>query len=367
MKTLFRLILFGLGCYGYAFEFSGPFPTKDYPYKIHKSGEEVCTDCPSVVAWLDNDRVIFTRLKKGEPFLQMQKYVDGIYSGETVIWDTKRDKITPYHDGMLWCSYNGFSSVFYNLEEKTQDKVRTFSGIFEHEIDKRAWQKGDKALHADRHTCVIYDGPPFKPDTPNWTYPLRDQDGVVDLGWKKDRNDPRSATQVGVIRPDGTRINLPLGISEIHGVWWDEWAGVYILNMLLSGANKIGKLPSRPDELILLHPNGTLEKYPLPYAYWWTKYTDRAAITKKGIVVVNEQANVLPPGKKYSGAYLIRGEQVVRLNDWYVGNERSGLDNIHRGMAVSPDGCKLAYKHTDGPHVKNVSTIEMINLCEGDE
>lgn len=367
MKRLFRLILFGLGCYGYAFEFSGPFPTKDYPYKIHKSGEEICTDCPSVVAWLDNDRVIFTRLKKGEPFLQMQKYVDGIYGGETVIWDTKKDKVIPYHDGMLWCSYGGYSSIFYNPGMKSSDNVRVFKGLLGKEIDKGAWKVGDPVLHNDRHTCISYDGSLFKPNTPNWTYPLRDQDGVIDLGWKKDRNDPRPSTPVGVIRPNGKRIDLSLKAGDVSGVWWDEWADTYIIKMLLSGANKVAKLPSRPDELILIHPNGTLEKYPLPYAYWWTKYTDRAAITKKGIVVVNEQANVLPPGKLSSGAYLIRGEQVVRLNDWYVGNERSGLDNIHRGLAVSPDGCKIAYKHTDGPRVKNESTIQMINLCEGDE
>lgn len=367
MKTLFRLILFGLGCYGYAFEFSGPFPTKDYPYKIHKSGEEVCTDCPSVVAWLDNDHVIFTRLKKGEPFLQMKKYVDGIYSGETVIWDTKKDKVIPYHDGMLWCSYGGYSSIFYNRKKLPNDSVYIFSGFLGKESDQRAWKKGDPILHSDRHTCIVYDGLRYKPDTPNWTYPLREQDGVVDLGWKKDRNDPRSSTPVGVIRPDGKRIDLSLKVGGISGVWWAEWAEVYILKMFLQGALSVPKIATRPDTLVYLYPDGTLGTYELPLSYWWTKTTVRAAITKKGIVVVNEQANVLPPGKLSSGAYLIRGEQVVRLNDWYVGNEKAGYDNIHRGMAVSPDGCKLAYKHTDGPHVKIVSTIEMINLCEGDE
>ncbi|WP_310439828.1 hypothetical protein [Sulfuricurvum sp.] len=368
MKTLFRLILFGLGCYGYAFEFSGPFPTKDYPYTIHKSGEEVCTDCPSVVSWLDNDRVIFTRLKKGEPFLQASSFKPFVFSGETVIWDTKKDKIIPYHDGMLWCSYNGYSSIYYNDGAQSQESAYGFNGFEHKEKVKRFWQKGDPiTTHSDMHMCLKYNSPPFKPNTPNWTYPLREQDGVVDLGWKKDQNDPRPSTPVGVIRPDGKRIDLPLKAGDVSGVWWDEWAETYIIKMLLSGANKVGKLPSRPDALIFLHPNGTVENYPLPYAYWWSKYTSRAAISKKGVVVVNEQANALPPGKMYSGAYLVRGEQVVRLNDWYVGNERSGLDNIHRGLAVSPDGCKIAYKHTDGPRVKNESTIQMINLCEGDE
>lgn len=364
--TLFLLIL--LGCSGYAFEFSGSFPTKDYPYKIHKSGEEVCTDCPSVVAWLDNDHVIFTRLKKGEPFLQMKSVKSFAFNGETVVWDTKKDKLTPYHDGQLTCSYQKYSSVAYNLGEKSQETAYSFYGFEGQEINKHAWQKGESiSKHREMHTCIVYDGPPFKPDTPNWIYPLREQDGAVDLGWKKDRNDPRSSTPVGVIRPDGKRIDLSLKVGDISGVWWEEWAEVYILKMFLHGALSVPKIATRPDTLVYLYPDGTLGTYELPLSYWWTKTTVRAAITKKGIVVVNEQANVLPPGKMYSGAYLIRGEQVVRLNDWYVGNEHSGLDNIHRGLAVSPDGCKIAYKHTDGPRVHNESTIQMINLCEEDE
>lgn len=366
MKLFAVLVSVGLSLH--AFEFSGPFPTKDYPYKIHKSGEEVCTDCPSVVAWLDNDRVIFTRLKKGEPFLQMTVANPFAFNGETVVWDTKKDTVTPYHDGMLWCSFQRYSNICFNQNGQSQETSFSFFGYESQEQTKRYWQKGEPIkAHLDRYTCLTYDGSRFKPDTPNWTYPLREQDGVVDLGWKKDRNDPRSSTPVGVIRPDGKRIDLSLKVGNISGVWWEEWAEVYILKMFLHGALSVPKIATKPDTLVYLYPDGTLGTYELPLSYWWTKTTVRAAITKKGIVVVNEQADVLPAGKRESGAYLVRGDKMVRLNDWYVGNEKAGYDNIHRGIAVSPDGCKIAYKHTDGPRFKTVSTIQMINLCEGDE
>lgn len=376
MKHILFLAFFLVDIALHAFEFSDPFPTEDYPYKVHKSDEEVCTDCPSVVAWLDNDRVIFTRLKKGEPFLQMQKYVDGIYSGETVIWDTKKDKVIPYHDGMLWCSYGGYLSIFYNPGLKSPDNVRVLKGFLGKEIDKKAWKQGDPIIHNDRYTCVSYAGPSFEPDTPDWTYPLREEDGVIDIGRVKWQFPLSEADQerikkggmpVAVIRPNGTRIKLSLGINDVQGVWWDEWAGVYILKMFLYGAVDVPKIATRPDTLVYLYPDGTLGTYALPLSYWWTKKTARAAITKKGIVVVNEQADVFPAGKRSSGAYLVRGDKMVRLNDWYVGNEKAGYNNIHRGFAVSPDGCKIAYKHTDGPRYKTVSTIQMINLCEGDE
>jgi hypothetical protein len=316
------------------------------------------------VAWLDNDRVIFTRLKKGESFLQMKKYVDGIYSGETVVWDTKKDKVIPYHDGKLWCSYQGYSNIFYNPDMKSPDNVRVLKGLLGKEIDKEAWKQGNPIIHNDRHTCVSYDGPSIKPDTPDWTYPLREQDGVIDVGRLKNRNTSETPMPVALIHRDGTRINLPLTNYDIHGVWWDEWAGVYILNMFLYGGFDRSK---GPDRVLTLYPDGTIERYELPYTYYWNKDTVRAAITKKGIVVVNERANYIPARKDTSGAYLIRGDKFVRLNDWYVGNEKAGYDNITRGIAVSPDGCKIAYKHTNGLREETVSTIEMINLCEGEE
>jgi hypothetical protein len=327
------------------------------------------------VAWLDNDRVIFTRLKKGESFLQMKAAKPFVFNGETVIWDTKKDKVIPYHDGMLWCSYDGYSDMYYNYGGQSQETAYSFSGYEKKELIEHFWQKGESVTkHNDKFTCLTYDSPRHKPDTPDWTYPLREQDGVIDTGRVKS-NYPLSVTDkerikqggmpVAVIRPDGTRINLSLGINDVHGVWWDEWAGVYILNMFLYGGFDRSK---GPDRVLILHLDGTIERYELPYAYsYWNKDTARAAITKKGIVVVNERANYIPARKDTSGAYLIRGDKFVRLNDWYVGNEKAGYDNITRGIAVSPDGCKIAYKHTNGLREETVSTIEMINLCEGEE
>lgn len=372
IKTLFYGILFIFTLESYAFEFEGTFPTKDYPYTIHDSHTKVCVDCWSVVAWLDNDRVIFTRLKTGEKNLQMKEYKNFVYYGETVIWDTKQNSVIPYHDGMLYCSSGGLSDVNYNIgNEKSQATAYAFVGTEGNEVVRKSWQEGEPIVsHSDRHICKSYPGPRLKPDTPNWTYPLREQDGVIDVGRKKNPKDERTSPPVSVIRPDGTKILLPLGVNDVDGVWWDEWAQVYILKMFVNNYTDGSRNPNRPDTLIFLHPDGTVQKYELPYAYWWGKTTRRAIITKKGVVVVNKsmnQVNPMFPRADTSGAYLVRDNKVVRLNEWLVGNERAGFDNIHRGIAVSPDGCKIAYKHTNGPRQSASSTIQMINLCEGDK
>lgn len=89
----------------YGGEFVGSCPPGIIPIRSTKAAKRCVPTVQAVVAWLDNDRVIFTRLKQGEPFLQMKFYTDGVYNGETVIWDTKTDQIIPYHDRILWCIY----------------------------------------------------------------------------------------------------------------------------------------------------------------------------------------------------------------------------------------------------------------------
>lgn len=361
----FSLLFLSFGVSLQAFEFSGTFPTKDYPYTIHKSGQEVCSDLLNTVAWLDNNRVIFTRLKRDEPFLQRRIYHDGIYHGETVIWDTTTNKTTPYHDGELRCSYNGYSTIFYNHHgERNINNPYYLSGFEGKESDLPFEKSRDFAPHSiNPHTCISnYNNQPlFTPQIP-WIYPLREQDGAIANVRNQFIN---NRLDVVTIRPEGTRINLSITSDDIRGAWWEEWAKVYILNMVIEGGYK--KYLSIDHGLLMLHPDGTIERYQIPNTYWYNKDTARAAISKKGIVVVNEQVDVMHNQKGSSGAYLIRGDKVIRLNDWYVGNAIAGNYNITRGIAVSPDGCKIAYKHTDGLREKTVSTIEMINLCEGEE
>lgn len=353
----------------WAFEFDGPFPTRDYPFEVKDSGVEVQVDAATVVGWLDNEQVIFSALKPGEPRLQGAVFHANRKPqnapGRVVMWNTRNGEVKQYSEGKLACSHGGFVSIWYDVTDSITGKTgsRTRTGYLGREEDKRAWQPGDPVRHRDWHTCLIYDGPPKKPAPDHWVFNLREEDGFLAVGLKGKPNNPKDP--VILIRPDGTRQLLPITWPEVQGAWWNDWAGVYLLAQMLNSGHTV---PPKPDYLPVLHPDGRLERYRIPDSYSLRNTTRLAVITRRGFVVTNEAIFVgaLFPNKAQSGAYLIRGEQVVRLVPWLVGNERAALDNSHRGIAVSPDGCKLAFKHGEGERYKTAHTIKMIDVCQGE-
>lgn len=352
-----------------AFEFDGPFPTRDYPFEVKDSGVEVQVDAATVVEWLDNEQVIFSALKPGEPRLQGAIFhadrKPRNAPGRVVVWNTRTGEAKQYSEGKLACSHGGFVSIWYDITDPITGKTesRTQTGYFGHEEDKRAWQAGDPVKHRDWHTCLIYDGPPKQPAPDHWVYSLREEDGFLAVGLKEKPNDPKAP--VILIRPDGARQPLPIAWPEVQGAWWNDWGGVYLLAQAYDGGHNV---PPKPDLLLMLHPNGLVERHRIPPNYSRINTTHLAVITRRGFVVTNDAIFVgaLIPNKAQSGAYLIRGDKVVRLVPWLVGNERAALDNSHRGIAVSPDGCKLAFKHGEGERYKTAHTIKMINVCQGE-
>ncbi len=311
MRTLFIcLVLASTASQVWAFEFEGPFPSGNYPFTVKGSGVEVQIDTDTKVEWLDDERVIFTALSPGQPRLQGKPTPGQMpYAGRVMVWNTRTGEVKEHSPGRLWCSYKGYVSIFYTAGVSADGKhiIRVRSGQFGQEQDKPAWKTGDPKLHADVHTCAINDGPTFNPDPSHVLLHLREQDGVLDFGPK---GKSYSATQpVSVIRPDGTRIELPIQAREAQGVWWSDWAGVYLLAQLLDGGFVS---PREPDTLPILYPDGRLERYPLPPSYWQRNRTSRVAITKRGLFIANDGIGIPAGNKGQSGAYLIRGIQAWR-------------------------------------------------------
>lgn len=365
LRTLFIcLVLASTASPAGAFEFEGPFPSGNYPFTVKDSGVEVQIDTDTKVEWLDYERVIFTALSPGQPRLQGKPTPGQMpYAGRVMVWNTRTDEVKEYSPGQLLCAKRGYVSIAYTTGVSTEGKpvIRTLTGTFGQEEDKPAWKPGDPKIHRDGHTCTFYDGLPFSPEPNHVLLPLREQDGVLDFGPK---GKSYSATQpVYVIRPDGTRIELPIKAREADGVWWDDWAGVYLLAQLRAGGFVS---PREPDTLPILYPDGRLERYPLPASYWPRNQTSRVVLTKRGLLVANDGIGIPAGNKGKSGAYLIRDNSVARLVDWYVGNERVDSRGTHRGIAVSPNGCKVAFKHGEGLRYTTPHTIKMINVCEGE-
>lgn len=344
-----------------AFEFKEPFPSGDYPFTVKDSGVEVVVDKPVVVEWLDEERVIFSALNPGQARVHGKPKPDqASYVSRVMVWNTRTGELKEHSPGRLYCAYRGFVSMAYSPESSTAGKplIRSRSGLFGHEEDKAAWKQGDPPLHRDIHTCKIYQGAAFNPEPTHELLPLREEDGVLDTGGK---GTSRQGRPVLIVRPDGTRTELPIKAIEVQGVWWNDWAGVYLLAHHRYGGILV---PREPDTLPILYPDGRLERYALPQAYWSRNVTSRAVLTKRGLFVANDSGTELTKGG--SGAYLIRGDQISRLIDWYVGNKNSASEGRHIGIALSPSGCKVAFKHGAVSQYKNPHTIKMIDLCEGE-
>lgn len=346
-----------------AFEFSGPFPERDYPFPVKESRIEVQVDEATVVEWIDNEKVIFSALKPGEPRLQTRLYnadrQDHFAPGRVVVWNTRTDEIKDLGEGKLYCAYHGYVSYYWKVPNPTTGKPESWfkKGTYGQEIVTPGYRTGDPPGHRDKFTCETFDGPRTASAPEYWTYQLRVQDGVL-ARTLKEKSNPEDNPVIWV-RPDGSRLPLDMRWPEMQGAWWEDWAGVYVLRQLVN--------QSPQAVLPVLHPDGTVQRLSLPPDFSAVLSSRLAALTKIGIVLTNDFVweGALFPNKATSGIYLARDGKVVRLAAWLVGNDRASFDNTHRGLAVSPDGCKIAFKHATGERLKARHTIKMIDLCQG--
>lgn len=348
-----------------AFEFSGPFPERDYPYPVKESGVEVRVDEATVIEWLDNEKVIFSALKPGEPRLQDKGYnrgQDRTAPGRVVVWNTRTDEIKDLGEGKLHCAYRGYVSYYWEVPNPTTGQLEAWfkKGLYGQEAVMPGYRPGNPPKHQDKFTCEIFDGPRTATAPEYWTYQLRVQDGILAAALRGKSNS--RADPVLRVHPDGSRQPLGMTWPEMQGAWWEDWAGVYVLRQMLEQQSP----SSKPVVLPILRPDGTVQRLPIPWKYSSRMNTMLTALTRRGIVATNNAiwSGALIPDKFQSGAYLLRDDKSVRLVAWLVGNERAGFDNTHRGLAVSPDGCKLAFKHGEGERLKVKHTIKMIDLCE---
>jgi len=126
-----------------AFEFSGSFPDRDYPLPVKDSGVEVQVDEATVVEWIDDEKVIFSALKPGEPRLQGKGYhadrKDHFAPGRVVVWNTRTDEIKDLGEGKLYCAYRGYVSYYWEDPNPTSGNLKLGSkrGFTEKSLSSR--------------------------------------------------------------------------------------------------------------------------------------------------------------------------------------------------------------------------------------
>jgi hypothetical protein len=329
-------------------------------YTVVDSEVEVVNDLNIPIAWLDNERVIFTALKPGQPRMQINVKQRPI--GRIVIWDTARNKASDYADGTLICYYDGVISYTVQDVDPVTGKEDWIgkSGKWGEEKEVRAFKAGDSPKHRDYHTCRVYPGkrPVLAEGRP--TLELKKEHGYLELA-----PPPGATRKPGAVlyhKADGEVVELAATQGEIKGMAWSDYGQGYMLTKsILKYQDSIYEPISPP--VLFLHGDGRLERLPFPLKFFNRDAALQIALTRKGLAFVSGATN-WPHDVGRAGLYLESGDDAVRLVRGTVGGTMLAVTYGLPAFVVSPDGCKIAFRHGMQPTYYNAFTIKMINVCE---
>ena len=161
--------------------------------------------------------------------------------------------------------------------------------------------------------------------------------------------------------PDAAPVELAIKSRELYPIGesltYAPWSRAYTMIAKASRAEYWrGNWPrGAPFVVYTVYPGGKLDTFEIPWSDEIRRIPLKAALTKKGLVLVNKDRTTQQE-RGPSGLYLLSDDALRHV---YAGDVTE--------LAVSPNGCKAAFdvrvemKHSDHPFVKYVRTLD---LCE---
>jgi hypothetical protein len=320
-----------------------------------------------LVDWIDNNRVIFV----GGSF----EHWDHNKLNPTAIYtyDIRSKAVIKLADGITYCFKP--TEIRYTLKQSPEVVVgRTIKrNSPDPEIDVTRTRAEIEAESQKARTRGFIDQPlycggfsPREMAGDNWEkyqlvriFPLLEGHGYLDLfGTHPNLKEPPFDTEpVRWFPPNGgAPINLPMPKRAVKGyqIEYSEWKNAYILR----GS---GRLPppqyeltakdqrwptGKPFPVWLLNFDGSIETLEIPYSSWIGNY-GRILLSHVGFVVTRDI------NTREAGLYLVVRKDLVRL-----------VAGGTVGVAVSPDGCKVAVAITTDFNNRN-GGLKVVNVCEG--
>jgi len=337
-------------------------------YVLKHSGFSASTQ-QQPVFWLDNDRVIFTghqvfpekKRKDADPLLEQ-----GIY-----IWDTRNNHVDNFaKDASLGCYFQGYIRYRVGLEAKKglMGKERTYVTWTEdrkYTYVQETW-KGEppeshdqQEVRSHRITCRSY-----KPrGMPADYVELLPEHGYLSFKFSLLEPPPGPSMPITWYRPgasEGTK--LPLTYAQVNSglVYYLEFVQAYLLyshNYFdpVTGRDSADWPKELPKVFWLMKPDGTVTTHQVPNIYGSWRHVRPLRHGVFGFGGVGSVGKI-PRNPGNAGAYWIDGDHAHRLS--------AGLVNI---MAVSPDGCKVAF--VNEPHdelpMRDRVTLHALDVCLG--
>ncbi len=312
------------------------------------------------LGWIDNERIMFhgydvgtmTQPDSGEGH---PTAAEGLF-----IWDLAKGMVTKYWDidgPVPLCMFRG--QVFFS--KKLKEKENTWL-VVSGPIGKEEQKEVSAAVSVNGHSCRVSDHRPswMKADK-HRRLPLLEEHGYLDFGVPIWVDPSGKATPIVFYRPDSKKsVELPLTGRQVqvHTTYF-EFADAY----LLKGEQRT------PDAvpLWLLRTDGTVTQLLKPKGREWERIGWTGFVwTRRGVFLISRTADGYAAAGK-SGGYLLREGNPERL---IVGL----LDNV----AISPDGCRVAFVHVlnsqagaDSAEALRAGkpgsrTLKTIDLCKGD-
>lgn len=314
---------------------------KEPPYRILDSG--VWASTSAVIYWIDNERVIFMTVKDND---RLRK---GTGPFHLSIWEVGKG-IKRYTDDFSAVNVCVSDETIYRTQKDAKGNVQHFYGKLGaekpiaapkngyldpmncrlHDVDQLMAERGNRAINflLDRHG-YLYKGA------------LRGQESLI--------NDYVLLYRPGEKKP----VTLSLRRSDIHGLYYYKFKDAYYIDGLLRSNAATGKI----EVTRWLYPDGRVEEVSIPSGPW-VGGTAELFPTRMGIfITLVGYKSPKDPGP--GGGYLVQGTKYVKV-----------IDGLISGVAVSPDGCKIAFSHApydlaDIPSSNDPGrrTLKMINFC----
>ena len=290
------------------------------------------------IYWIDEDRVLFRGvvLAPGRGPLETAH-----------VWDTKQNKVEPYGNSQkglrYFCSNKGYVSYVW------QGKI--YAGAFGKEEAVAAARPMDSFSQRNPYSCKPYAG---LSEFDSW----RKQSGragvqlLEEHGWL----DVSGSSNIVLYRDSKSPVvetSIPRQAGPIE-VRYIPWTNQY----LVTGNTGSG---GKTYPAWYLRPDGSSIEIKWPDGEW--QVASDYLPTRRGLLVWARKGT--DPSTYVYGHFLLRGGAATRIAWGYY----------WKGTSVSPDGCKVAFRHSlnredeargDGEWKagRPANTLRMIDVCE---
>jgi len=334
-------------------------------YTIKDSGVPASSD--GAVIWLDNQRVLFYRLKVVEKN-------EGI-TLESLVWDAATGSVGPYpplQGTAKICVHGDFISYIRRKPGTEKEWLLVYGKVHDGQIVEEQVRSLPNQYQVHPFSCRYYDVPPPWVVKGREIAPLLEEHGYLDWGpsvGSVDREESSKNTPLTLYHPGAAGgVQLSIGRQQVrtYGLSYGPFRKAYLISSVryrdpVTGVvqHVEGSWPKGKSLPVWwLTPEGKTTEVEIPYAPFMSRGYRQFLAVKEGIFV-RSNALAVGGGAGDAGGYLVQEGTIRKL-----------ITGLLHNPAISPDGCKVAFVHdpydTEFPKDRaGRITVKAIDLCEG--